>query len=77
MHFDQQRRAPDPVAMAAFLFVTREGTYGALFVGVEVRDTNVKPGVPLQGDEALNPVGFRKGRRFSVKIVEPAETPVP
>jgi hypothetical protein len=38
-----------------------------------VTDTNVQLGVPVSGEQALNPVGFYKGRRFSVKIVEPAE----
>ena len=77
LHFDEQRQTYDPAANAAFLFVTREGTYGALFIGVEVRDTHVKLGMPAEGDQALNPVGFRKGRRFSVKIVEPAEEEAP
>jgi hypothetical protein len=73
MHYDPTRDAYDPKSNAAFLFVTREGSYGALFIGVEVLDTNVKLGVPVSGDQALNPVGFYKGRRFSVKLVEPAE----
>lgn len=70
LHFDPERNAYDPTATAAFLFLTRESTYGALFVGVEVLDTNVKLGMPMQGDQALNPVGFSKGRRFSFQIVD-------
>jgi hypothetical protein len=75
LHFDEQRSDYDPVAKAAFLFVTREGTYGVLLVGVEVLDTNVKLGVPASGEQAFNPVGFFKGRRFSMKIVEPVNEP--
>jgi hypothetical protein len=59
LHYNEQRREYDPAATAAFLFVTREGTYAARLVGVEI----------------INPVGFYNGRRFSVKIVEPAEDP--
>jgi hypothetical protein len=77
LHYDEKRGEYDAVTPAAFLFVTREGTYGALLVGVEVLDTNVKLGVPVEGEQALNPVGFHKGRRFSVKIVEPAEEAKP
>jgi hypothetical protein len=69
LHFDITRNAYDPAANAAFLFLTREATYGVLFVGVEVTDTNVKIGEPSRGDQALNPIGFYKGRRFSFQIV--------
>jgi hypothetical protein len=74
LHYDEQQRTYDPTGTALFLFVTREGATGVLFVGVEVLDTKVKLGVPVMGEQALNPVGFMKGRRFSIKIVEPAET---
>ena len=73
LHYDEERRELNPAIPAAFLFVTREGTYGVLLVGVEVLDTNVKVGMTASGEQAFNPVGFYKGRRFSVKIVEPAE----
>jgi len=75
LHYDEKRGEYDPIVPAAFLFVTREGTYGALFVGVEVLDTNVKLGVPAPAgvEPALDPVGFHKGRRFSFRVVEPAE----
>jgi hypothetical protein len=73
LHFDEQKNDYDPTAVAVFLFVTRESSYGILFVGVEVLDTNVQVGVPSRGNQALNPVGFVKGRRFSLKMFEPLE----
>ncbi len=73
LHYDAKRGEYDPTAPTAFLFLTRESTYGVLHVGVEVLDTNVKIGVPVQGDPALNPVGFAKGRRFSYRLVDSGE----
>jgi len=73
LHYDEEKGEYDATANAAFLFITREGATGALFVGVEVLDTNVKLGVPLMGDPNVDPVGFVKGRRFGYKIVEVAE----
>ena len=73
LHFDEQKNNYDPTAVAVFLFVTRESSYGILFVGVEVLDTNVKIGAPSRGNQELNPVGVYKGRRFSLKMFEPLE----
>jgi hypothetical protein len=73
LRYDDEAGEYNPIATAVFLFVTREGAAGVLFVGVEVLDTNVKVGERVMGDQALNPVGFVKGRRFSIKIVEPVE----
>lgn len=76
MHYDKQAEALDPKATATFLFITREGTPGLLFVGVEVQDDSLKPGGPTVGDRELQPIAFRKGRRFgfnNFEQVEPAE----
>ena len=58
-----------PEETATFLFQTREGGFGAIFVGVEVYNTNVQPGRLPSRDEELNPVAFRKGRRFAYTLV--------
>jgi hypothetical protein len=73
LHYDEKQGTYDPQANAVFLFITREGAAGVLLVGVEVLDTNVKIGEPSRGEQAFNPVGFMKGRRFSFKIIEPVE----
>jgi hypothetical protein len=73
LHYDEKLGTYDPNANAAFLFITREGAAGVLLVGVEVLDTNVRIGEPSRGEQAFNPVGFMKGRRFSFKIIEPIE----
>jgi len=73
LRYDDEKGDYDPAANAAFLFITREGATGALFVGVEVLDTNVKVGMPAMGDQNLNPDGFMKGRRFGYKVVEAGE----
>jgi hypothetical protein len=70
LHFDRGSGSFDPQATASFLFVTREGTPGLLFVGVPVEDTNVKVGEPSFGDEELKSSHFFKGRRFGWTVLE-------
>jgi len=67
---DKDTHAMKPEDTAAFFFRTREGTHGALFVGVQVHDTNVVLGKRLEGDPNLDPVSFHKGRRFGYRRVE-------
>jgi hypothetical protein len=64
LHFDRGAGSFDPQATATFLYITRAGTPGLLFVGVEIKDTNIKPGGPITGDSELESSGFFKGRRF-------------
>ncbi len=74
--FDSLRGRYAPEETATFLFQTREGGYGALFVGVEVYDDSQKPGGVSQGDDELNPVAFHKGRRFAYTLISaPEERP--
>ncbi|HEX4608379.1 MAG TPA: sigma-70 family RNA polymerase sigma factor [Urbifossiella sp.] len=47
-----------------FLYRTREGGFGWIFVGVEVHNDGLRVGTPARGDLELNPVGITKGRRF-------------
>lgn len=70
LHFDRGSGSLDPQATATFLFITREGTPGLLFVGVEVKDTNVKLGAPMSGDTELESSHFLKGRRFAWELLE-------
>lgn len=62
-----------PRERATFLFVTRHGTPGILFVGVEILDDTLKPGGVIMGDTELDPVGFRKGRRFAYDPLMPVK----
>jgi hypothetical protein len=68
-HFDPAKGHYLPEETATFLFQTREGGFGALFVGVEVQDTNVRPNTVVPRDPALSPVASRKGRRFDYTLV--------
>jgi RNA polymerase sigma factor (sigma-70 family) len=52
-----------------FLFRTREGGHGWIFVGAEVHDDTLQPGIPVQRDLDLSPVGFVKGRRYAYSLV--------
>ncbi len=70
LHFDESTKSISPLETATFLFVTRHGTPGLLFVGVEVHDYRLKPDGILRGDNELNPVAFNKGRRFGFTLVE-------
>jgi hypothetical protein len=70
--FDEAKGQYDPKEVAAFLCVTREGGYGALFVGAEVTDSSLKPGTPAlpAREKERSNVGFVKGRRLSFRLVE-------
>jgi hypothetical protein len=52
-----------------FLFRTREGGFGWIFVGVEVHNDTLRPSTPARGDLELNPVGPAKGRRYAYTLV--------
>jgi beta-lactamase regulating signal transducer with metallopeptidase domain len=67
--FDAAKRQYAPTETAAFLFQTREGGHGAIFVGVEVHDDGLKPGGPVSTDSELLPIAFRKGRRFAYLLI--------
>ena len=76
MYYDRETKSFDPQATASFLYVTREGTPGVMFVGIEVKDTNVIFGVPHKGDYELDPVHLWKGRRFGWTGFEEAKPPI-
>jgi hypothetical protein len=68
-YFDAEQNAYDPSQLAVFFYITNEGTPGLLYLGVEVKDTNVIIGTPSTPNEELNPIGFWKGRRFGLAIL--------
>ncbi len=70
LHYDRKAESFAPKETATFLFITREGTPGVLFVGVEVQDNSQKPGGVSTIDDELNPVHFFKGRRFAWRSFE-------
>jgi hypothetical protein len=67
--YDATRKQYVPEETGAFLFQTREGGYGAIFVGIEVHDNSLKPGGFSSGDFELDPVAFYKGRRFAYSLI--------
>lgn len=70
LHHDPESDVIDPREIGSFLYITREGTPGLLFVGVEVQDDGLKPGGAITGDDELRPIHFWKGRRFGFTILE-------
>lgn len=62
-----------PRERGTFLFITRHGTPGILYVGVEILDDTQKPGGVIMGDTELDAIGFRKGRRFAYDPLMPIE----
>ena len=65
--FDPETSKARPLDTVTFFYITREGTPGILYVGIEVQDDSLKTGdVSTGGDNELNPVAFRKGRRFGL-----------
>jgi RNA polymerase sigma factor (sigma-70 family) len=68
--FDAARGEYIPEETGTFLFQTREGGYGAMFVGVEVHDSGQRPFEPAPVEDELNPVAFAKGRRFAYSLIE-------
>jgi hypothetical protein len=70
--YDEAKNEYKPKEFATYLFVTREGGCGALFVGAEVTSTAVKfgePAPPPRETERSN-VGVFRGRRLSYLLVE-------
>jgi hypothetical protein len=67
--FDRAAGRHAPTEPGLFLFRTREGGFGWLFVGAEVHDNTLQPGRPVGGDIELDPVAFQKGRRFGYYLV--------
>ncbi len=63
----------DAEANAPFLYVTREGTPGVIYVGIPVTDDTLQPGGAFSGDHELSPVAFRKGRRFAYEVLQVAK----
>jgi len=68
---DPKTQAVDPNARAPFVYITREGTPGILYVEIPVVDDSPKLGGVSRGDDELNPIAFRKGRRFGMKGLVP------
>jgi beta-lactamase regulating signal transducer with metallopeptidase domain len=64
LHVDEASGKAEPLETATFFYVTREGTPGLLYVGIQVQDDNLQPGGRSEGDNELNPVAFYKGRRL-------------
>ncbi|HEX4613602.1 MAG TPA: RNA polymerase sigma factor, partial [Urbifossiella sp.] len=62
--FDAAAGRYRPEETGLFLFRTRENGFGWIFVGVEVHDDGLQPGVPAAGDQELSPIAFHKGRRY-------------
>ncbi len=55
---------------ASFLIITGDGTPALVFLGIQVLDDSLKPGGVANGDNELNPIAFRKGRRFAFNFFE-------
>lgn len=74
LHRNQDEMKFEPEKIATFLFRTKEGTPGLLFIGIEVHDDGLKAGVPSDGgDNELSPIAFNKGRRFAYTFFEEIE----
>ncbi|HEY4312880.1 MAG TPA: hypothetical protein VGN12_25745 [Pirellulales bacterium] len=70
LHIDPATKTPDPKSKVPFLYITRRGMPGLLFVGIPVTDDGLKPGGFGPADPELSPIAFRKGRRFGFKYFE-------
>lgn len=57
---------------ATFFYLTRQGTPGILYLGIQVQDDSLQPGGVTTGDNELDPVAFQKGRRFGISYLVPA-----
>jgi hypothetical protein len=70
LHRDSDNLRFEPEEIATFLFRTKEGTPGLIFVGVEVHDDSQRPGGIMLANEdlELSPISFSKGRRFGFNL---------
>lgn len=71
--FHEDKNFVDHLATASFLVITREGTPGLVYLGIEVNDDSLKPGGISNGDDELRPVAFYKGRRFAYTYLLPIQ----
>lgn len=67
--FDSTRKQYVPEETGAFPFQTREGAYGAIFVGVEVRDDSLKAGGLPAPNDKTSPIAFHVGRQFEYFLI--------
>jgi hypothetical protein len=58
---------------ATFFYLTRQGTPGILYLGIQVQDDSLKSGGVTTGDNELDPIAFQKGRRFGISYLVPAK----
>ena len=70
LHYDQTNRQFDPGARAAFLFRTREGTPGLLFVKAEAEDKRAKDSQESKSADGPNPESVLKIHGFSWTTME-------
>lgn len=73
LHRNVETGEYDPKSPATFLVITRDGTVGLLFVGVEIRNDRQKLGFFVGGDNELKSSGPLKGRRFAFTELRPKE----
>ncbi len=74
LHVDATSNELKPREIATFFYITREGTPGILYVGVEVHNGGGKPEDEPVDDCELDPVDYssRIGRRFGLGILAEA-----
>lgn len=70
--YDEAKGQYVPQEFATFLFITREGGSGALFIGAEATDTRIVPGTPAPPprEDERSTLGFIKGRKLSYQLIE-------
>ena len=69
---DQETQAIEPQKRAPFVFVTREGTPGVIYVGVPVtKDPDITFNFGVARDPDLTSTSFLSGRRFGIETLLP------
>ncbi len=69
-HYDESSAEYVPTAVGSFLYITKDGAPGLLFLGIEVTNDSQQNGGAISGDNELNPVAFDRGRRFGFTYFE-------
>ena len=67
---DPKKKKIDYSGTGLFFVITANDTPALLRLGVDVHDTSMKAGVRVRGDNELLKVGFRKGRRFALRVLQ-------
>lgn len=71
MHYNEETNSYEPKSTGTFYYLTRDGSPGLLYLGIEVTNDQLQAGGATGGDLELSPIAFDKGRRLGFTHLVP------